>query len=60
MLSSALKLKILTSYQINILLHPLFSLGYAGVVNFGGLRIAGMSGIWKGRDHNKGSVRLMT
>ena len=31
----------------------IYYLGAANVVNFGGLRIAGLSGIWKGRDYNK-------
>ena len=31
----------------------IYYLGAANVVNFGGLRIAGLSGIWKGYDYNK-------
>ena len=29
-------------------------LGHAGVINFGGLRIAGLSGIFKGKDYKAG------
>ena len=28
--------------------------GYAGIVNVGGLRIGGMSGIYKGKDYHRG------
>ncbi|BET03163.1 Lariat debranching enzyme [Nesidiocoris tenuis] len=32
----------------------IYYLGYSGVVNIGGIRIAGISGIFKGHDHHRG------
>jgi lariat debranching enzyme len=32
----------------------IYYMGYASVINFAGLRIAGLSGIYKGKDFNKG------
>ena len=34
--------------------HNIYYLGHSGVVNFGGLRIAGMSGIFKDHHYNMG------
>ena len=34
----------------------MYYLGYAGVIKFGGLRIAGLSGIYKHHDFQKGEV----
>jgi len=44
------------SMYINIILKQLA--GYAGIVNVGGLRIGGISGIYKGCDYHKGIVLL--
>ena len=32
--------------------------GYAGVIQFGGVRIGGLSGIYKPRDYNKGNLQF--
>lgn len=32
----------------------IYYMGYGGIVNFGGIRIGGVSGIFKGRDYNTG------
>lgn len=37
----------------------IYYLGYASVINIGGIRIAGMSGIYKGRDYLKGHFECL-
>ncbi|KAF9083311.1 lariat debranching enzyme [Mortierella sp. AD031] len=37
----------------------IYFLGYGGVINVGGLRIGGMSGIWKGYDYEKGHYEII-
>ena len=54
---SLLSQTISTLHSVNHL-HVVFCAGYAGVVQFGGLRIGGLSGIYKGHDYNKGDTNI--